>query len=60
MATKKTKSTKTVKKSAPRAASPSREPLDSPVIRMGVVFVIIAALALMFYAGQISTVMMQK
>jgi hypothetical protein len=59
MAVKKTKTTK--KASAPRAASNGkRDPLDSPVIRMGVVFVIIAALALMFYAGQISSVMMQK
>jgi hypothetical protein len=60
MAVKKTK--KVVKKTAPVAERKvnNRDPLDSPVIRIGVVFVVIAALALMFYAGQISTVMMQK
>lgn len=60
MAVKKTK--KVVKKTAAVAERKvnNQDPLDSPVIRIGVVFVVIAALALMFYAGQISTVMMQK
>jgi len=54
------KGTKTTR-SKGSSASRKVEPLESPVIRLGVVFVILAALALMYYAGQQSAlVMMMK
>ncbi len=44
---------KTIVRAAPTAhVHEHHDPLSSPVIRLGIVFVILAALALMYYAGQ--------